>query len=599
MNITPARFLAVDTRLLPEHLSLMFSQMKGVLVANLVIASLSVVVLWDMVDRKLLLSWLMAIYALTATRAWLVAYYQRVAVPPVKALRRAWTFTVTAVASGLLWGSTGALFFDAANPLAIVWVGFVLAGMIGSSVASLSNFMPAYFGFSIPAALPFAIRSFLEGGEVFTALSAITLYALAVNLAYSRATHRTIADAIRLRFERMSLIEQLQQEKERAESASRAKSTFLAAASHDLRQPAHALGLSIATLQRLNDRHPANVSAVRDVVDRMQASLSSLSELLRGLLDISRLDAGVIEPKLTSISLDSLFAKLEHRFAEAAEQKGLTLKFRPTRYVCRSDAIWLERIVGNFIANAIRYTERGGVLCAARRRGEMVEIVVWDTGIGIAQEHHETIFGEFVQLHNTERDRSRGLGLGLAIVRSSAKLLGHEVRLRSTPSRGSAFGITLPACEPTIPPSAETAPVSEERPRARGKIVIIDDDAGIRRALVDLLHAEGYTALACADLAELRNRIYRDYEVSAVVADYRLADGATGDQAIAAAHLILGRRVPAILVTGDTSPERLKQATDSGYRLLHKPVDPDQFIAELEMLISQDARSPHTSAILG
>ena len=232
----------VDKRIFNELINILYRQATPIFFGNIAVGVLSVYLLWNELDRITLLAWVAAIFALTAFRMMVVRRDVRVVQPEVLAHKRAWTYALLAGMSGCLWGSVGILFFSPDSAVVTVFICILLAGMTGGSVASQSSFPPAYYAFALPTVLPFALRSFAHGGPLFSVLGVLSLFLLGVNLAYSRNYHRTVREAVSLRFENMELIAQLRQEKERAESASRSKSQFLAAASHDLRQPTHALG---------------------------------------------------------------------------------------------------------------------------------------------------------------------------------------------------------------------------------------------------------------------------------------------------------------------------------------------------------------------
>lgn len=236
---------------------------------------------------------------------------------------------------------------------------------------------------------------------------------------------------------------ELKNKKDEAEQASIAKSRFLAAASHDLRQPLHALALFAAELG-----HEAANARQRRLAGQIGTAVSSLGELLDGMLDVSRVDLGATRPDLQPIALDGLLGRVVSAYSRNAEAKGLALRLHPTRAWGLSDPILLYRMVSNLVANAIRYTDHGGILVGVRRAGDKVRIEVWDTGIGIAEEHHALIFQEFFQAANPERDPGKGLGLGLALVDRLSRLLDLPVCLRSAMGSGSIFGITLPRCAP-------------------------------------------------------------------------------------------------------------------------------------------------------
>ncbi len=359
----------------------------------------------------------------------------------------------------------------------------------------------------------------------------------------------------------------LTSQKEAAEAANRAKSRFLAAATHDLRQPLHALGLfSGALLEKI--RYPD----VRNLVVNINKSVESLDGLFNSLLDISKLDAGVIEPNRAAFALQTLFDKLTRDYQQQAQQKGITFRIRPCSYVVYSDATLIERIMRNLISNAVAYTDQKGVLVGARKRGDQVRIEVWDCGRGIAQANLKDIFEEFYQLGNLERDRSKGLGLGLAIVSRLARLLDSEVTVRSAPPKGSVFSFEIPLT--LIEPQPQLSYSTPALNNLIGAfIVLIDDEHAVLEGMRALLTDWG-CRLILADSIEsaLTQLKTADAVPDLLIADYRLRDDATGIEALARLQTEYGAGIPGILITGDTSPDRLREAKASGYYILHKPV---------------------------
>jgi signal transduction histidine kinase/CheY-like chemotaxis protein len=577
--------LATHSFMLAEHLDLMFKQSKAVFGGNFIMAGLSVFVLWGFFDHRLVLIWGTAIFLLTLGRIVFVAQYMRRKPKPEHVARWAWAFAATSLISGTLWGSMGVLFFDPQQPLTVLFVCWALAGMATAAVPTLSNFLPAYIGFAVPALVPYVVHCFVVGGEVYTVLGVLTPYFLAANILYARTSNRSIGESIRLRFENVALLEQLSHEKERAESANNAKTKFLAAASHDLRQPTHAMGLFLSALDRMLRRDngtPASSANLLSTVGRMQLTLKGMGNLLNSLLDTSRLESGAIRIERGPIRLRELFDSLQNEFGEAARRKGIELRCRPTSLAVESDPVLLRRILANLIANAIKYTVSGRVLVGCRRSGRRVEICVYDTGIGIPSTHHESIFEEFVQLDNSARNREQGLGLGLSIVRRAANLLGHSLRMRSEPDRGSMFALGATRAVNIASRETVAAPAADTK-QSTGLIIVIDDDNSAREAIEDLLRAHGYDVIAAASIPQMRARLETTRpDAQMIVADYRLGDGVTGVEAIAAIQPLLAKTVPAIIVTGDTSPDRIREATASGYPLLHKPLDAAQLIDTIQ-----------------
>lgn len=379
--------------------------------------------------------------------------------------------------------------------------------------------------------------------------------------------------------------ERLRDEAHRAaEQAAEARSRFLASASHDLRQPLQALALFVSRLER----RELDATA-RELVGNIRESVATLSSLLNGLLDMSRFDAGMTQPRVDDVPLADVFRQIERDFGAVAERAGLTFRMRHPDCVVRSDPVLLRRVLGNLVVNAITYTRRGGIVVGARRRGPNVRLEVWDSGIGIPPDHLNNIFQEFYQVGNEARDRREGLGLGLAIVDRACRALGHPVEVRSVFGRGSRFCVTVPAA---LHPArgvvgGGAAPAASPQPVAlKARVGIAENDPTVRRALAGLLCDWGCDVTAAADgpgllaaLAEARVR------PDVVIADLRLSAGMDGLAAIAAVSAELGRPVPGLVVTGDTEPERLRAVVAAGHVLLHKPIDVGDLNAALRRLL--------------
>ena len=367
-----------------------------------------------------------------------------------------------------------------------------------------------------------------------------------------------------------------------AERANYAKSRFFAAASHDLRQPLHALSLFVAALKARNQQPEAQT-----LIDNIEASTAAMELLFNALLDISRLDAGTIEAHPVHFSLQKLLLDLEQQFGALAADKQLRLRFRPCDVTLYSDPLLIERILVNLIANAIRYTDDGGVLVACRRRGRMMRLSVIDTGRGIPPDQQESVFQEFVQLHNPARDRSKGLGLGLAIVSRLGRLLGHRVDLRSRPGHGSMFSIDIPCGDASLiqPPAPASAPGQIP---ADALVLLVDDESAILRGMAELFdnwNIDLVTAHSTAEAEQWLASIGRAPDV--IVSDYRLPDDTDGIEVITRLRRQFGRDIPAILVTGDTAPDTILRISQAGFPLLHKPLRPAKLRALLTHLIQQ------------
>lgn len=364
--------------------------------------------------------------------------------------------------------------------------------------------------------------------------------------------------------------ELLQQARQEADKANAAKSRFLAAASHDLRQPLSALSVYVGMLK------DAASAPDPKMVAGMQECIANLSELLTDLLDLSKLDAGAVSPTVRDFPVAELLTNLTSVYAPEAANKGLQLRWRSTRLAGRTDAVLFRRILGNLIDNALRYTQRGGVLIACRRRQGKTWVEVWDTGIGIAREHMADIFEEFRQLGDGARNS--GSGLGLAIVHKTAALLGLEVSVRSRPGHGSVFALELPLgraerhASPPLPPALGTRAL---------RIALVEDNPLVRDALDAGLCGLGHVVRAAASgealLADLDQ-----WSPDLVISDYRLTGGTDGYRVIAAVRARRGKDLPAILITGDTDPNLLRSMSERGIVVLNKPVDLETLQAYIE-----------------
>jgi signal transduction histidine kinase len=494
-------------------------------------------------------------------------------VDPVDAPRLARGLVVLHAVDGGLWGAIAWALFDHGATAGNVLVAAVYCGVIGSSVSLLSPIPSVFWAFSFAAtavALPRVWMVHDPNSNILVGAAAVYL----LNVAYqARGSAAAARAAIERRVENAALVERGREQsaaanlaREQAEEANRAKSKFLAAASHDLRQPVHAQGMLIATLAQ-QELSPAQ----RDLLVTLQAAWLASADMLDALLDFSRIEAGVVRVNERPFRLGAVFSRLEGELSPEAEQKGLRFVARETNVVVRSDPALAERILRNLVVNAIRYTERGGVLVACRRRKGHAIVEVWDTGSGIAPENQQAIFREFHQLGNPQRDRRKGLGLGLAIADSLAKKLGHRITLASRVGRGSVFRVAFPISDEPIVPDDDALPARTERLDLR--VLVIDDDELVRVAMGRLLTSFGCRAVA-VDSFEAAVVAARAERPDVIISDYRLREERTGAEAILALRSELGARVPAFLVTGDTGPERLREAHRTGLPLLHKPLSP-------------------------
>jgi signal transduction histidine kinase/ActR/RegA family two-component response regulator len=384
-----------------------------------------------------------------------------------------------------------------------------------------------------------------------------------------------------------SLERKVEERTRQLELANSAKSRFLAAASHDLRQPLHALGLFVAQLRT------ATTAAERQrVVERIDTAVAMMNELFKALLDISRLDAGALTADITEFPMARLLDRLQTTFAGTAREAGLGFRVVPTDAWVRSDFVLLEQILLNLTSNAVRYVARGGVLIGCRKRGRDLRIEIWDTGPGIPDDQRQKIFSEFYRGNDPEHDRrglGGGLGLGLAIVDRLCRLLDHPIELSSDVGRGSRFSVIVPIVAAAARAAELPAPAVSALNLATEKlIVVIDDDALALEGMGGLLRSWGCRVVAARSAAEaLVGLADTECPPDLVISDFHLSDKRTGIEAIEQLRAGFGAPIPAFLVSGDISPALLQEAQHGGYHLLHKPVDPMPLRTMLNRLLKK------------
>lgn len=401
-------------------------------------------------------------------------------------------------------------------------------------------------------------------------------------LAFTGMLVRRVVDALHgVELANAELEQRVRERTAALEHANAAKGRFLAAASHDLRQPVASIGLLVGLL-----RDQLQAPALRRLVDRIDQAVAALESLLRGLLDLSRLDAGTVQPRVKRVELQAVFDAIASHEAAAAEARGIRLRCRPTALAVVSDAVLLEQMLRNLVNNAVRCTSRGGVLVVARRHAERVLVQVWDTGCGMTDAQQASAFEEFVQFDHTGPDgRVRGLGLGLAIVQRSARLLQHRLTLRSAVGRGSCFGIELPLDRRAT--ARETAvPDTDGTPLAGRRILVVEDEDGVRDALVLRLQAWGAHVHACTGLAAVRT--LAPGAVDLLLTDLRLPDG-DGLAVVAALRERMRADVPALVVTGSTLPSELARLSQAGVPVLNKPFRAEALLAALQATLAARA----------
>jgi signal transduction histidine kinase/CheY-like chemotaxis protein len=574
-------------QVLRARVRLLFDQMPVALISSLAIIGCLVALLWREGAHTALLVWLGVQVVLVAARLLLAWHFKRQDYATLDARRWAWVYTASSAISGVVLGLGGLIFYRH-DLFSIVAMGMVFGVMSLGSIVLHAAFIPSHLGYVVPLLLPLGLRCVSTGEAGYLVVGGVVLGLIPVSTRLTKQMSQGLIESIDLRARNQELVLELQAKNEiaqaaqaAAERANLAKTRFFAAASHDLRQPVQAVELFAATLAQ-----EAHLPQSQRLVGNIQLGVRELSGLLNALLDYVKIDSATLHPVPESVSMNQVLRHMAIEFRAQAQNKGLELRVVPCSAWVHSDPVLLERMVRNLMHNALRYTPKGRILVGCRRCGGRLRLEVHDTGVGIPPEKQRVVFQEFVQLDNPERDRHKGLGLGLAIVSGLARLLDSQVSLRSTPGVGSVFAITLPSAQApqTLP---EPAPLVSAVPNQEGgTLLVIDDDAEIRESLRGLLGNWGYAvqAVESADLAQ-NLMDHTGFEPDALLVDYRLRAGRTGLDAIAEVRAALGFDIPALMITGDTAPAIQQHIAQQGLKVLYKPVSAPDLRAELLRLM--------------
>ncbi|MGZ5214937.1 MAG: ATP-binding response regulator [Caldimonas sp.] len=587
----PAEAPLDSLALLRDHVRGIFAFNRTSLAGHFVGALVVVLMFAGSAPGPLLLGWGIPFAAVWLARVWLALRFARhepKSAARLKARLRLWHTGV--LASGALWGAAAWLFFrhgQAPQQIALVLVVFTFCV---ASVPILSPQFSLFVVFVLLVFVPAIAAVAAEQTALTWQLAVVMSVAMGMIVVLGRNYRESFDNVIALKLRTEALAEQLRAEKavaeaarHEAEVANRAKTQFFTAASHDLRQPLHAMGLFAEAL-----RQRTHEPEVAQLVNSINESVDALEGLFSELLDITRIDSGGVEVNPESFDVAEIFRKLRLHFEPAAFEKGLDLRFRGGRHVALADPLLVERILRNLLSNAIRYTSDGSVLVSARRCGEQVRLQVWDTGPGIGEEERVRVFEEFYQVPGTPSaalgEQRKGLGLGLAIVKRLAALMGAPISLRSELGRGSVFTLDLPvgkvarADARAAPGKAPTGLTLDGR-----LIVIVEDEPAVRQGLEVLLRGWGASIEAFESVAATRAWAAASDPATVrpalVIADYRVEPGETGVAAIDALRKRFGDRLPAIVVTGSSMTGHDKEALEHDFHLLIKPVLPNKLRA--------------------
>lgn len=577
----PGRPGRYDEAVFEAQIDYLYQQLPRLLVYTTLVSILLAAMLRNAVPPSHTVGWIAGILATVAIR--FLLYHRYKAFKKTKSVAHWARLYVTCSAiAGAVWGLAGVLLFAPDRLELQSLILLVLAGMGAASASVLPMYLPAFYAFLPTLMAPAGIMMLIHGGQFHYFMAVFDFVFLFGVLSFGRAIGKAFRSSLELRFENLDLVEQLEEQKDELLKANLAKSRFLAAASHDLRQPMHALSLFSEILHK-----EAQDSRTRNLAESIKGSVGVLERLFSALLDISRIDAGVLKPEVETFRLGEVIERVYTDCLPMANEKQLELSAEAADIWILSDPTLLERILRNLVINSIRYTPSGTVSIQCIPAGNAVKLIVEDTGIGIPEENHKEVFQEFTQLANPERDRSKGLGLGLSIVRRLTTMLDHPLSLDSTPDHGTRFTLLLPIVEDSLraaPPAPELG-VTGDRPLDL-RVLVIDDDEDILEATRKLLDSWG-CCVSTADSAAAAEALARsELKFDALVSDFRLPENVSGTELVEKVREIQRRNVPALLITGDTEPARLKQAEAAGLELLHKPVRPARIRAWLQKAVS-------------
>lgn len=582
-----------------DEVRALYAQTASSLVGNIVGAAMMVVLFHGRVPGAELYGWLVVFVGVWSLRALVVwRFRHRTSHAPADYERWRRTWNAGALVQGGLWGLACWLFYESGSPLQQLAVVLIVNSLCIGAVQLMGRQTLVFLAYVGLCFVPMIARVASRGdsGSVQLAVVISIIFGMASLLARN---FRSAFDSVMQAKRRQQLLaQQLAQEKalaeaarQEAEVANRAKTQFFAAASHDLRQPLHALGLFAEALRERSSQD----EQVVQLVNSINASVDALEELFSELLDITKIDTGAVEPKPEPVEIGAIFRKLKLHFEPVAFEKGLSMRLHGGHRHVHADPVLVERILRNLVSNAIRYTNDGGILVAARPRGDEVLLQVWDSGIGIREREQQKIFEEFYQVADdapplTAHQR-KGLGLGLAIVKRLAALMETRVALRSHPGRGTVFELRLPRGKaPPAPPSIARGVPALGLSLDRRLVVVVEDDPAVNAGLQVLLKSWGGSVLAfetyeaCRHWAETADPALPTPDLAIV--DYRLESGHDGVEMIRLLRRRFGAALPAIVVTGSMMSSTEVQAHAEDFHLLLKPVVPHKLRAMIAFKLS-------------
>lgn len=555
---------------------MLYRQLPTSIAGNMVGALMLAGVLLGERPPGVILGWLACITLFQSWRLTLYLRSRKAGFVMKNVGRAAVVWAAGAGISGMLWGSTALLLFISGHHLYQAVLTILVFGMTAAAVPMIGSHMPSFYLFALPTLAPFILRNAYEGDTPHYVLSVIAAAIMLGLMSFARDYNRMLIESLRNRFEKQALADRLavqnvdlEEARVAAEQANRSKTQFFAAASHDLRQPLHAMGLFASALaDQVRDPQGAKL------ISSINGSVQALEALFNELLDISKLDSGVIKPDVTHFALGDMFDRLRDEFATETADKGLRLAITGGTHVVASDAMLLERILRNLISNAVRYTSAGEVTVNAAPGNGMLRIDVRDTGAGIRAGDQERIFEEFLQLENPGRTSKKGLGLGLSIVQRLCNLLGYTIHLDSEYGKGSAFSFEVPVGKLREARDGATSAAAPAPADLTGKlIVVIDDESAIVEGMQVLLSGWGAEVIGSTTGDDVIAAVHAAGRLpSLLIVDHRLTSSENGIEVAQRIRRELDPEIPGILITGSITPDLDELARAANLEYLLKPV---------------------------
>ena len=562
----------------------LYRNMRVLVISSIFVNALLVLVMWPQFNKRSLLIWFAVCCFVAVARWWSTKSFTSESTNQDNYRHRLWVHAFWSTLNGATWGSAALLFQDPGAPIYSVFLICALTGYISVTILSNTLYLPQFYGFILSATLAFILSYLILGSGFYAVLCGYAILYSSVMIVFGRIANRNYIESKRLEFENKELLLKVTNEKQLADKANADKNQFLAATSHDLRQPLHAMGLYIDALEpRMQN------STDVDIVSKLKQSGQALNDLLYGLLDISRLDAGVLSNKPEHTSLSKLIERLLEEVEPQLRESGLELQVDVSdQHYVYADPVLLTRVARNLLSNALKYTAKGFVKITSKRADDnsngSIVLAFEDSGVGIPANKIDSIFSEFTQLQNPERDRNKGLGLGLSIVRRLCKLQNIEYRFDSQVGKGSCVTLNLANGDKALAPLQIKSKTSMVTNLA---ILVVDDEQAIRDAMSMMIQSWQCTPLIASSQLDALNLIHEhDDSIDLIISDLRLRENDNGVNVICAIREELNHNVPAIVLTGDTAVERIELAHSANIVLMHKPIQADVLREQVASLIA-------------